>query len=125
MIRYNEGSRWFRRIQEDCAKISKHIRFKKIKNGFFRVYFKNAYLHECYKEMPMLGYDIYDLNPRMESKKYYQEYEDYDELPRKLKNYVEGYYDAIDRIRKRIFLSRTQKEFHDNATKAYKQFRIK
>ena len=73
----------------------------------------------------MLGYDIYDLNPRMESKKYYQEYEDYDELPRKLKNYVEGYYDAIDRIRKRIFLSRTQKEFHDNATKAYKQFRIK
>lgn len=116
----NEGSRWFRRLYRECKKISPHIRFKRIKYGFYRIYYRSAYLHEAYKEMPMMGYDIVENDMRMESRKYFQEYEDQGELTRKIKNYKEGYFDAIDRIRTRVYLMRTQKEFYDNAREAYK-----
>lgn len=115
-----EGSRWFRRIYADCKKISPHIRLKRIKYGFYRIYWRSAYLHEAYKEMPMVGYQFEDYNPRLESRQYYEELEDREMLTRTIKNYKEGYYDALDRIRTRVYLMRTQKEAYDNARNAYK-----
>lgn len=120
-----EGSRWFRRLVKEARKMDRNLRFKKIKCGFYRIYYKNAYLHEVYKEMPQKGYDMDDLDPRFEDKKYFEEYEDAGEITRKVKNFVEGYVDSIDTVRTRVFMMRNNKEFHDNATKAYQEMRIK
>lgn len=120
-----EGSRWFKRFYKDCKAISKHIKFKRIKLGFFRIYYQDAYLHEVYKEMPEHGYDIYDLDPRFESRSYYEEFEDNAELTRKIKNYVEGYWDSLDRIKTRIYMMRTNKEYNTNARNAYKKMYVK
>lgn len=120
-----EGSRWFKRFLKDVKKISSHIRVKRIKLGFYRLYYDDAYLHEVYKEMPQYGYDIDDLDPRFESQKYWEEFEDNAELTRKIKNYVEGYWDSIDRIKTRVYLMRTNKEFVKSAKNAYKQMYVK
>lgn len=120
-----EGSRWFRRFKKDAQKMSKHIRFKRIKMGFYRIYYDDAYLHEVYKEMPEHGYDIYDIDPRLENKSYYEEYEDNTETIRRIKNYVEGYWDSLDRVRTRVFMMRTHAEFNKNAKNAYKQMYVK
>ena len=72
-----EGSRWFKRFLKDVKKISSHIRVKRIKLGFYRLYYDDAYLHEVYKEMPQYGYDIDDLDPRFESQKYWEEFNAY------------------------------------------------
>jgi hypothetical protein len=105
--------------------MSPHIRFRRIKMGFYRITFKGAYIHEVYKEMPEKGYDLDDLDPRFESQKYYEEYEDEAEKTRKIKNYVEGYHDSIDRIKTRVYLMRNDKEFNQNATQAYQQLYVK
>lgn len=120
-----KGSVWFRRLVSECSKISKHIRFKRIRLGFYRIYWRGAYIHEVYKEMPHIGYDIEEADPRFENKKYYEEYEDRTELTRKIKNYKEGYYDAIKRIRTRVHLMQNDKEFYTNARNAYKQMKIR
>lgn len=120
-----EGSRWFRRFCKDCKKISPHLKIKRIKLGFYRIYFKQAYLHEVYKEMPEHGYDIDDLDPRFESQKYFEEFEDRAELTRNIKNYVEGYWESLDRIRTRVYMMRHDKEFNESATKAYSQIYVK
>lgn len=85
----------------------------------------NAYIHEVYKEMPQVGYDYDDLDPRFEDKKYHEEFEDSNELTRKVKNYVEGYYDSLDRIRTRVYMMKNDKEFNERATNAYKQMVVK
>jgi len=123
-VRVNEGSLWFRRLMKDVRKISKHIRVKRIKLGFYRIYWQQAYLHEVYKEMPNKGYDIFDYDPRLESQSYYEKYEDNVELTRKIKNFVEGYYDSKKTLQIRSYMMRNNKEFNDNAKKAYKQMRI-
>lgn len=120
-----EGSRWFRRFHKDCKKMSRHIRIKRIKLGFYRVYWKQAYLYEVYKEMPEHGYDMDSLDPRFESQKYFEEYEDNADLTRKIKNFVEGYWEAIDAMRTRVYLMRHNKEFNERSTNAYKQMYIK
>ena len=120
-----EGSIWFRRLVKDCKRMSPHIRFRRVKYGFYRIYMKQAYIHEVYSEMPELGYDLDDLDPRFESQKYYEELEDGDEITRKVKNYIEGYWDSLDRIRTRCYLMRNDKEFAANAEKAYSQVVIK
>lgn len=120
-----EGSLWFRRLIEDCKNISHHIRIKRIKYGFYRIYWRQAYLHEIYKELPQKGYDMDSLDPRLESQKYYEEYEDYNELPRKIKNFVEGYWDSLDHIKTRVYLMRNNKEFNENAHRAYRQMKIR
>lgn len=120
-----EGSHWFKRFYEDCKKISPQLRFRRVKYGFYRIYFKQAYIHEVFKEMPQNGYDLEDLDPRFEDRRYYEEYEDNAELTRKIKNYVEGYFDSLDRIRTRVFMMKHNKEFNENATEAYKQMVIK
>ena len=120
-----EGSRWFRRFYKESKKMSSYIEFRRIKLGFYRIYYRGAYLYEVYKEMPEHGYDMDDLDPRFESQKYYEEYEDQAEKTRKIKNFVEGYHEAIDRIRTRLFLIRHDKEFYENAVKAYQMVHVK
>jgi len=123
--RVNEGSIWFRRLGKDIPKISSQIRLKRIKYGFYRIYWKTAYLHEVYKEMPQIGYTKEDYDPRLENQSYFEEYEDNAELTRRIKNYTEGYYDSLGRIKRRNYLMRNDKEFNERATNAYKHMTIK
>ena len=120
-----EGGYWFRRLVKDCKKISPDLRVKRIKYGFYRIYWKTAYIHEVYKEMPQIGHDIEEADIRLVGKKYYEQNEDRAELTRKIKNYVEGYWDSLDRIRTRVYMVKHDKEFHDNAIKAYSQMVVK
>lgn len=73
----------------------------------------------------MMGYDMDSLDPRFEDKKYWEEQEDADELTRKIKNFVEGYYESDDRIRTRMYMLRHDKEFYENSQKAYQQMVVK
>lgn len=93
--------------------------------GFYRVYWKQAYIHEVYKDMPEIGYEIEGYNPRLEDKSYFENREDNAELIRNIKNYVEGYRDSIGRIETRMYMVRNDKEFYKNAVDAYKQVTIK
>ena len=120
-----QGSPWFRRLYKECCKLSPHLRFVRVKFGFYRIYWKQAYIHEVYKEMPEHGYDITNEDPRFESEKYYAEFEDQAEITRKIKNYVEGYHDSIDNIRTRVWMMRNDKEFNEEATKAYRTLTVK
>ncbi len=121
-----EGSRWFRRLMKDIKKIDPYLRVKRAKLGFYRIFWKDAYIHEIYKECPMIGYDFEQEDPSIiESQKLYEQYEDTNEITRKVKNYKEGYWDSLDRIKTRVWMLRHDKEFNENATKAYKQMVIK
>lgn len=120
-----EGSIWFQRLINDCKKISSHIRIKRIKHGFYRVYWKQAYIGELFKEMPMIGYNHTDNDKRFEDKQFYESKEDGVEMTRKLKNFVEGYWESLDRIRTRVWLMRHDKEAYKTAVDGYKQLVIK
>ena len=120
-----EGSRWFRRLMRDIPNISSELRVVRVKLGFYRIYYRTAYIHEVYKEMPEHGYDFEDYDPRLESQQYFEEYEDQGELIRRIKNYKEGYWDALDHIRTRVYMMRNDKEFNERATSAYKQMVVK
>lgn len=124
-----EGSPWFRRFYKEIKKMSPHFKFVKLKYGFYRIYWTGggepAYIHEVYKDMPYLGYDWEDDDVRLESQKYYEEYEDKVELTRKLKNYVEGYVDAIHTMQKRHFQLMNDREFRQEAQNAYRQVKVK
>lgn len=97
--------------------------------GFVRIYWDKggtpAYIHEVYRWMPAIGYDMDEKDPRFESQRYYEEYEDSAELTLKIKNFVEGYYDSIDTIRKRIWMFRNNKEHYYTSVNAYKEVRVK
>lgn len=125
-----EGSLWFRRFVKECRQLSPNLWFKRIKHGFYRIYWRGgggqtAYMHEVYKWMPYRGYDIEERNMRFDSQTYYQEFEDTTDYNLKVKNYVEGYLDSIDTMRKRVRLFKNDKEFRKTATDAYKQIRVK
>ena len=123
-----EGSIWFRRLLRELVKISPYLRARRINNGFYRIYWKNAYIHEVYKDMPMKGYDKYDEDPNLQDQKFFEEYVEHNdrgELTRNVKNFVEGYYDSIDRITRRLYMLRNDSEFFKEATKAYQQVTIK
>lgn len=124
-----DGSVWFKRLVKDCKKLSPHLKFIPVKHGFVRIYWKSgaqsAYVHEVYRWMPMKGYDMDEKDPRFASKKYYEEYEDRAELTLKIKNFVEGYYDSMDTLKKRVRLFRNSKEFLQNAEKAYQNVVVK
>lgn len=113
----------------DCKKLSKHIEFVRIKYGFYRIYWTGgaqpAYMHECYKWMPEKGYDMDENDPRFASLRYYEEFEDRAELSLKIKNFVEGYRDSMATMRKRVRMFKNNKEFRQNAIKAYSQFVVK
>lgn len=124
-----KGSIWFRRFRTEAEKMSKHIRFKRIKFGFYRIFWVgdgiNAYLMECSKDMPQFGYDIEEKNFQLESKSYYEEYEDNAELIQKIKNFKEGYWDSIDRLKTNIYLFKNNKEHRKEQQAAYKEFKVK
>ena len=75
--------------------------------------------------MPYKGYDIEEKDPRFQSREYYEEYEDQAELTMKLKNFVEGYWDSINTIKKRIYMLKNDKEFRKTASEAYRSVRVK
>lgn len=124
-MRTAEGSRWFRRLQKELRKISPHYRLVRLKMGFYRIYWKHAYVHEVYKEMPQKGYDVEMEDPRIESKTYFQEFEDEISLIRTVKNFVEGYYDSLDTIKTRTYMLKNSDEYREKAFNAYKQLTIK
>ena len=95
---------WFKRLKSETEAISPYIRFKKIKMGFYRIFYKNSYVHEVYEDMPSKGYDIIQENPRIERQEWYEEYEDSIDTIRNVKNFVEGYHDSIDHIRTRMWM---------------------
>ena len=123
------GSIWFRKFVKDCEKISRHITFVRVKHGFYRIYWTGggqpAYIHEVYKWMPHKGYDIDENDPRFDSLKYYQEYEEAAELTLKIKNFVEGYWDSMATVKKRVRLFKNNKDFYKEATRAYSNVVVK
>lgn len=123
--RGTRGTRWFQRLHKECKAISPHIKFVRVRLGYFRIYWRGAYIHEVYSKMPEFGYDIEDIDPRFENKGYYEEYEDNAELSQKIKNYIEGYRDSIERIRTRIYMMKNDREFNETATRAYQNYTVK
>ncbi len=123
------GSYWFKRFVKDAEKMSKHIEFRRIKHGFYRIYWKgsgpSAYVGECSSEMPEVGYEINENDQRLESKSYYEEFEDQVELTKKIKNFVEGYWESLDRLKTNIYLLKNNKEHRENAIKRYSTFVVK
>lgn len=122
---YKEGSLWFRRLMKDIKDIDPYLRVKRAKLGFFRIFWKQSYVHEIYKECPMIGYNIEIEDPSLESQKYYEELEDGNEITRKVKNYVEGYFDSLDHIKTRVWMMRHDKEFNENSAKQYQKMVIR
>ncbi len=124
-----QGSYWFKRLVSDAKKMSSHIEFRRIGDGFYRIYWKgsgpSAYIAECYKEMPEVGYDIEEKDVYLESKKYYEEFEDNYQLTRKIKNFVEGYWEVLDRIKTNIYMIKNNKEHRKLAIQRYQTFYVK
>lgn len=118
-------SHWFKRLERELPSISSNLRMRRVGLGFWRIYFKQAYIHEVYEEMPEVGYDIVAYDPRLEKQSYFEKYEDHPELVRKIKNYVEGYRESSKRIRMRVWLFHNNSEFYERAKNAYKQVVIK
>ena len=75
--------------------------------------------------MPQMGYDCIDKDFNFITKKYVEEYEDRAEMIRKTKNFVEGYWDSLDRIKTRVYMMRNNSEFNKMATERYKTVVIK
>ena len=119
------GSKWFRRLCQELRKTSKHFRIVRIRHGFYRVYWKDAYVHEIYKEMPYCGYSWYTDSPYKESLKLMQEWEEDGELQRKIKNFVEGYSEASKAIKLRMYQFKNNNEHYETAKQMYQQVVIK
>ena len=119
-----EGSLWFKRLSKEIKKLDNNIRFKRAKYGFYRLYWRQAYLHELCKDMPLNGYNFEMNDPRFESQKYFEELEDRDQFTMNIKNFREGYLDSRDTIMRRAYMMRNNAEFNTNATKAYRQMRV-
>jgi len=120
-----EGSYWFRRMVRDLYRESKHFKIRRIRDGFFRIYWKEAYVHEMYKEMPYRGYVWYTESPYKESFKLMQENEQDGEIQRKVKNFVEGYSEAYKSITIRIHQFKNDEEHYKIAKEMYQQVVIK
>lgn len=125
VISMSEGNYWFRRLQKDATRMSPHIRFKRIKYGFYRIYLKQAYIGECSKDMPEFGYDIQEKNWNFEDRSFATEYEDLMDQTAKLKNFREGYWESVNRLQTKIYMFKHNKEFYDTALRGYSQMRIK
>lgn len=123
------GTRWFQRFVREAQAMSPHIRFRRIKFGFYRIFWvgdgHNAYIGECSKDMPEIGYEIEEKNFQMEDKKYFEEYEDHAELIQKIKNFREGYWDNTDRIKTKVYMLKNNAEFRKEAQKAYSELVVK
>jgi hypothetical protein len=109
--------------------MSQHFLFVPINYGWYRIYWTGggepAYIHEVWKWMPYKGYDIEEKDMELVSQRYYEEYEDRLEVSRKVKNFVEGYWDSLDRLKTRTYMLKNDKAFREEATKAYRQVKVK
>lgn len=127
--RVSGGSLYFRRFLKDLKRMSPHLVLVPITHGYFRLYFINggegAYIHEVWKWMPYRGYELEYKDIELISKKYFEEYEDQLTMNRKVKNFVEGYWDCLDRVKTRLWLLKNDKAFREEATKAYRQVVVK
>lgn len=119
------GNIWFKKFKAEAEKLSPHIKFRRIKYGFYRIYWDNAYIMECYNQMPPKGYDKTEDDVRFMNQSYYEEYEDKAKLTRQIKNFVEGYYDSINTLKTRVYMLKNNYEFRDTAKKAYAQHYVK
>lgn len=119
------GSIWFRRLVKELKNKSKHFRIVPIRHGFYRVYWKDAYVHELYKEMPHKGYSIETDSIYKDSLKLMQEYEEDGEIQRKVKNFVEGYYDASKAIMLRMYQFKNNDEHYQVAKDMYRNVVVK
>lgn len=124
-----EGTYWFKRFVKECHELSKNIQFRRIKDGYYRIYWVGsgpaAYIGECYKEMPEVGYDIEEKDIYLTSQKYYEEYEDRAELTRKIKNFVEGYRELIDQFKTKIYMMKNNTEYRNMAIQRYSTLVVK
>lgn len=120
-----EGSYWFKRLVRDLNRISPDIKIRKIRFGFYRIYWKEAYVHEVYKEMPATGYTWYTESPYKDSLKLVQEWEQDGEIQRKVKNFVEGYWDALKAIKLRVYQFKNNEEHYRLAKDMYKHVVVK
>ena len=129
IVMITTGTRWFNRFKTEAEKMSPHIRFRRIKFGFYRIFWvgdgEAAYIGECSKDMPQFGYDIEEKNFQLDSKKYFEEYEDNAELVQKLKNFKEGYWDSLDRLKTSVYMFKNNTDHRKEAQAAYRQFTIK
>lgn len=116
---------WFKRLKKEVEELSPHFVFRHIKWGFWRIYWKDHYFHEVFEEMPSNGYSFEAYDPRLEEQSYYEEFEDQPEFVRRIKNFVEGYYDSIGTIRRRFYQLRNDREFFERSHNAYKQAVVK
>jgi len=123
--RIKEGSPWFRRLVRELYATSKHFRVIRIRCGFYRIYWKDAYVHEVYKDMPQHGYEWYTESPYRESLKLMMEYEQDGELQRKVKNFVEGYEEASKAIKLRVYQFKNNDEHYRIAKDMYRNLVIK
>ena len=114
-------SSWFIRFKKELEAVSPHVRFRRLRFGFWRIYYKEAFLGECFEEMPSRGYDIEDYDIRLSSQKYAEKWELHEEMVRRIKNFVEGYYDQTASLRRRLYLLRNNREFYETAVDTYKQ----
>ena len=129
MMTIDKGTRWFRRFRKEAEAMSPHIRLKRIKFGFYRIFWvgdgESAYLSECSKEMPEIGYDIEEKNFQLESKNYFEEYEDNAELIQKIKNFREGYWDSIKKLKINIYMMKNNSDHRKEAQAAYREMIVK
>lgn len=121
----NEGSYWFRRLMKDLHTISKDFKVRRIRCGFYRIYWKDAYVHEVYKEMPYKGYVWYTESPYKDSLRLVQQWEQDGEIQRKVKNFVEGYAEASKAIKLRVYQFMNNYEHYKTARQMYQQVVIK
>lgn len=121
----DKGSVWFRRLCRELRRMSKHFRIKRIRSGFYRIYWKDAYVHEVYKEMPYRGYEWCIQDPYKESLKLVLQYEQDGDIQRKVKNFVEGYCEAIRAIKLRTYQFKNNDEHYRLAKDMYRNVVIK
>ena len=116
---------WFEKFRRDAEKLSPHLLFKRLKDGFWRIYWKDHYMGECFEEMTQVGYNTETYDPRLESRSYYEEYEDHVKTVRTIKNFVEGYWDGMASLKRKLYQLRRDNEFFETSQRAYKGMVVK
>lgn len=124
-----EGTGHFRRFKKEAEALSSHIRFKRLKKGFYRIYWmgggKPAYMYECFKNMPYRGYQWESKNLKLEDKKYYEAKEDKIDTIYRVKNFREGYSESIRRMKTIYYQFRKNDEHYTIATEGFKRMNVK
>lgn len=118
------GSSSFRRLVKFFSRYPE-VEFRRIGLGFYRIFYRGVYIGECYKEMPQVGYDITEDDPGFINKSYYEEYEDKAKLTRKVKNFVEGYYETKKSLLSKMWTFRNNNNLFEDTRKSYRQFKVK